>query len=128
RRGRVARSPTAPLLAASVTATVQAPTSFPMVTHAAPTAVQRGTSADVTVECRTSTLYGAYKVLVEGEGVTVEIVPVKDAKPADPKGPPPVVTAIKLKVTVAIDAAPGVREFRIATSPGISSLGQRMIA
>src|SRR3954467_15585529 len=84
-----------------------AQTSFPMVTHTAPTAVQRGTSAEVTVECRTSTLSGAYKVLVEGAGVTAEIVPAKDAKPADPKGPPPVVTAIKLKVTVEKHAAQG---------------------
>ena len=98
-----------------------------MVTHVVPTAVQRGTTAEVTVECRTSTLYGAYKVLIEGEGVSAEVVPAKDAKPADPKAPPPVVTAIKLKITVAKDAAPGVREFRIATSLGISSLGQLVI-
>src|SRR4051812_44459707 len=102
-------------------------TSFPMVTHTVPAAVQRGTTAEVTVECRTSTMHGAYQVLVEGEGITADVVPAKDAKPADPKGPPPVVAAIKLKVMVAKDAAPGVREFRIATSLGISSLGQLVI-
>ena len=76
-------------------------TSFPMV---APVAVQRGTAAEVTVDCRTSSLFGAYKVLVEGPGVAAEVVPAKDARPADPNGPPPVVASIKLKVTVAADA------------------------
>src|SRR5437870_2703513 len=93
-----------------------AQTSFPMVTHASPVAVQRGTTAEVTVECRTSSLAGAYKVLVEGTGVIAEVVVAKDAKPADPKAPVPVVPSCKLKVTVAANAALGVREFRIATA------------
>ena len=101
--------------------------SFPMVTHVTPVAVRRGTTAEVTVECRTSTLYGAYKVLVGGAGITAEVVPIKDAKPADPKAAPPVVAAIKLKFTVAADAALGVREFRVASSVGLSSLGQLVI-
>ena len=81
----------------------------------------------MTVDCRTSSLFGAYKVLVEGSGVTMEVVPPKDAKPADPKAPPPVVASIKLKVAVAADAPLGVREFRVASSLGISSLGQLVI-
>src|SRR5215212_4734237 len=105
-----------------------AQTSFPMVTHVSPVAVQRGTTAEVTVECRTSSLAGAYKVLVEGTGVTAEVVAGKEApKPADPKAPPPVVPSCKLKVTVANGAAVGVREFRIASSLGISSLGQLVV-
>src|SRR3954470_242806 len=93
-------------------ATAFAQNSFPMVTHVTPVAVQRGTTAEVAVDCRTSTLYGSYKVLVGGSGVTAEVVPVKDAKTPDPKLPPPVVQSIKLKFTVAKDAALGVREFR----------------
>ncbi|HJZ58367.1 MAG TPA: PPC domain-containing protein [Gemmataceae bacterium] len=115
------------LVAAVCPAAAIAQTSFPMVTHVTPVAVQRGTTSDVTVECRTSSLHGAYKVLVEGTGVTAEIVPVKDAKPADPKAPLPVVASTKLKITVAADAMPGVREFRIATAHGISSLGQLVV-
>jgi hypothetical protein len=114
------------LALALVPAVATAQTSFPMVTHATPVAVQRGTTAEVTVECRTSSLSGAYKVLVEGTGITAEVVPDK-AKQPDPMGRPPVVTSVKLKVTVAADAAPGVREFRIATELGISSLGQLVI-
>lgn len=101
-----------------------AQTSFPMVTHVTPVAVQRGTVAEVTVECRTSSLAGAYKVLVEGTGVTAEVLPGKDAPKPDPA---PLVLSCKLKVTVAPDAATGVREFRIASALGISSLGQLLI-
>ena len=50
-----------------VPAAAAAQTSFPMVTHVTPVAVRRGTTAEVTVECRTSSLAGAYKVI---EGVT----------------------------------------------------------
>lgn len=104
-----------------------AQTSFPMVTHVSPVAVQRGTTAEVTVDCRTSSLAGAYKVLVEGNGVVAEVVTPKDAPKLDPKAPAPVVPTCKLKVTVAADAAVGVREFRIASTLGISSLGQLVI-
>lgn len=90
-------------------------TSFPMVTHVTPVAVQRGTTAEVTVECRTSSLADAYKVLVEGTGVTAEPLPSK------------LTASVKLKVTAAADAAPGVREFRVATKHGVSSLGQLLV-
>ena len=100
--------------------------SFPMITHVTPVAVQRGTTAEVEVACRTSTLHGAYKVLVEGTGVTMEVVPGKKGKAGEDKKPP-VVPTLKLKVTVAANAAPGVREFRIASSVGLSSLGQLVI-
>lgn len=105
-----------------------AQTSFPMVTHVSPVAVQRGTTAEVTVECRTSSLAGAYKVLVEGTGVTAEVVAGQEQpKGTDPKTPAPAVPSCKLKLTVAPDAAVGVREFRIASSLGISSLGQLLV-
>ncbi len=104
-----------------------AQTSFPMVTHVTPVAVQRGSTAEVTVECRTSSLAGAYKVLVEGEGVTIEPVTPKEAPKVDPKAPVPAMIAAKFKVTVAADAKMGVREFRVACQHGISSLGQLVI-
>src|SRR5438876_7894719 len=99
------------LILIALSAQGAAQTSFPMVTHVTPVAVQRGTTAEVAVDCRTSSLYGAYKVLVEGSGVAAEVVPGKE--PKDAKPPYPVVASVKLKVTVAADAAVGVREFRI---------------
>jgi hypothetical protein len=101
-----------------------AQTSFPMVTHVNPVAIQRGTTAEVTVQCQTSSLAGAYKVMFEGAGLSAEVLPAKETKPIDPKMPLPVVPALKLKITATADAPLGVREFRIAAKHGISSLGQ----
>jgi hypothetical protein len=115
------------IIVALVPAVAAAQNSFPMLTHVTPVAVQRGTTTEVEVACRTSTLYGAYKVLVEGTGVTMEVVPDKKSKPGEIKNPPPAAPTLKLKVTVAANAAPGVREFRIASSVGLSSLGQLVI-
>jgi hypothetical protein len=91
-------------------------TSFPMITHCTPAAIQRGKSADVTVEGQMN-FAEAYKVLVEGKGVAAEVVPDKAAT----------TRTAKLKVMAAADAPLGVREFRLATSLGISSLGQLLV-
>lgn len=97
-----------------------AQTSFPMITHAMPVAVQRGTSAEVTVEGQMN-FAGAYKVLIDGTGVAVEFLP---AKPKDPKA---IAKSVVLKIQVEANAPLGVREFRIASTLGISSLGQLLI-
>src|SRR5687768_1512453 len=99
------------LLLLALPASAAGQTSFPMVTHASPVAVQRGKTSEVTVACRTSSLAGAYRVLVEGEGVSIEPLPSREAPKIDPKGGVPLVAAIQLKVTVAADARQGVREF-----------------
>ena len=96
-----------------------AQTSFPMVTHCTPTAVQRGTTAEIEVGGQMD-FRGAYKVLIEGAGVTAEVVKPKE----EPKA---ATRSVKLKVTAAADAALGVREFRIASTLGISSLGQLLV-
>ncbi len=94
-----------------------AQTSYPMITHVTPAAVQRGTSATVVVSGQMS-FAGAYRALVEGKGITAEVV-----KP--PEGA--AVRSVTLKLTVAADAAPGVREFRLASTLGVSSIGQLVI-
>jgi len=101
-----------------------AQTSYPMLTHAHPVAVQCGATAEVQVDCQMS-LFGAYQVLVEGAGVTVEVLPANASK-ADPSARPQV-RSVKLKFTVAPEAPLGVREFRIATSLGVSSVGQILV-
>ncbi len=110
------------LLVPILAAPAAAQTSFPMITHCTPTAVRRGTTAEVEVSGQQD-FAGAYKVLVEGAGVTAEVIPPKDAKPAKGKA----ARSVKLRVTAAPDAAPGVREFRVATELGVSSLGQLLI-
>src|SRR5262245_20492609 len=103
-----------------------AQTSYPMITHTMPVAVQRGRSAEVSVESLGPTVTsfaGAYKVLFEGNGVTATVVPAA-AGQGNPQQP---IRSVKLNVTVAADAALGVREFRVATNQGISSIGQLVV-
>jgi hypothetical protein len=115
----------AALAALAAAGAAAAQTSYPMISHVTPVAVQRGTTAEVTVE-GTQNFFGAYRVLVEGEGVTAEVVGKPPARPAG--SPPPVVRSVKLKVTAAKDALPGVRDFRVVTALGPSSIGQLVIA
>lgn len=115
------------MLVASSVAAAFGQTSFPMITHTVPVAVQRGTTTEVVVEGKMN-FAGAYKVLISGTGVNAEVVPPPEPKtPPDPNAPKPTVTSVKLKVTVSATAAIGVREFRIGTAQGVSSLGQLII-
>ena len=99
-----------------------AQTPYPMVMSLKPTAAQAGTTSEHTVTSRYN-LYGAYQVLVTGEGVTGEVV-----APEPPKdGKTPNLQSLKVKFSVAPDAMPGVRDFRLATPQGASTLGQLVV-
>jgi hypothetical protein len=99
-------------------------TSYPMITHTTPVAVQRGRTVEVSVEGQMN-FFGAYKVLVEGTGLQAEVVPARAPSANPPQRPQ--VRSVKLRLSVAPDAALGVREFRIATSLGVSSIGQMLV-
>src|SRR6185369_9607308 len=96
-----------------------ADTAYPMLMSSKPVAVQVGTTGEMVVSSR-YTMAGAYQVLVSGKGVKAEVEP-RDAKSEDAKKP---LEKIKIKVTAAKDAQPGVRDFRLATPQGISTIGQ----
>src|SRR5688500_14970767 len=98
-----------------------AQTSYPMITHTSPVAVQRGQWVEVTVEGQMN-FAGAYKVLFDGTGVAAEVV--APAAPKDDGSRKAPTRSVKLKVTADADAPLGVRDFRIASSLGISSIGQ----
>ena len=100
----------------------QAQTPYPMLMSLKPVAAQVGKTSEHTVQARYN-LYGAYQVLVSGTGVTGEVAPPE--KPKD--GKEPNLTKLKIKFTVAADAKPGVREFRLATPRGVSTIGQLVI-
>jgi Bacterial pre-peptidase C-terminal domain len=118
------------IAALAVAATARAQTSYPMITHATPVAVQRGKTAEVTVEGQMN-FEGVHTFLVEGKGITAEVL--RDQPAPKEKSPPPkgkgarVTGSTKLKVSVASDAALGVREFRLASTLGISTLGQLLV-
>jgi hypothetical protein len=111
------------LLAAAWTLTAIAPradSTFPMVMSISPVAVQAGTTTECEVSARYN-LYGAYCVFVTGDGVTAEVDP---PKPATPK---PQVPKLKVRFKTTADALLGVRDVRVATPQGASTLGQLVV-
>jgi len=98
-----------------------AQTAYPMLMSLQPVAAQVGQTSEHTIKSRYSML-GAYGVLVTGDGVTGEIVP-----PEVKEGEKPEIQQLQVRFTVAPDAQPGVRDFRIGTPQGASTLGQLVI-
>jgi hypothetical protein len=110
--------------ALAITGQATAQTSYPMITHVTPVAVQAGQTTEVTVAGQMN-FFGVYKAIFEGTGITAEVVDKLAARPAG--APTPQVRSVKLRLTVAADAAPGVREFRLVSSLGVSSVGQLVV-
>ncbi|MCH7990661.1 MAG: PPC domain-containing protein, partial [Planctomycetes bacterium] len=102
---------------------LQAQTPYPMFMSLKPVAAMTGQSSEHEVNARYS-MHGAYRVLVSGEGVSGEVITPMEM-PKDGKRPS--LTKIKIRFKVAADAKPGVRDFRIATPQGVSTLGQMVI-
>lgn len=95
-----------------------------MVTHTYPVAVQRGQTTEIEIIGQQN-FFGAYHLLFDAPGLKAEIVPQK--LPAVMPPAKPLVKTVKVKLTVEKDAPLGVREFRVATSLGLSSIGQLVI-
>src|SRR5439155_648569 len=93
------------ILALVIAQGVSAQTAFPMLMSLKPVAVQVGTTSEITVNSRYS-MHNAESVLVTGGGVLGEVVP-PELKPDDKS---PNATVLKIKLTVAADAMPGVRD------------------
>jgi len=116
------------VLVATATQT-HAQTAYPMLMSVRPVAVQAGTTAEVTVSSR-YTMFGAYQALVSGEGVAAEVVP---PEVKEPEGKPeelpkkPTVEKLKLRITAAADALPGIRDVRVATPQGVSTVAQLVV-
>jgi len=121
---------------AAPSAFAQTNNSYPMLMSVKPAAAQVGQ----TTECEVSARYilsGADQVIVAGEGVTGAIVP-EEKSDKDPKEEPKPgkrqgrgqknASKIKVRFTIAPDAIPGVRDFRIVTPLGASTVGQIVVA
>jgi len=106
----------------ALAATARGQVSCPMLMGVRPTAVQIGTTSEVEVVSRYP-LSNAYQVIVHGAGVTGEIVPPPpvDGQPATPAD------AVKVRFAVAADALPGVRDFRLVTPLGATTVGQLVL-
>lgn len=102
---------------------VLAQTAYPMLMSLHPNSAQVGQTSEHELESRYN-MHGATEVLITGEGVTGEIATPMELKEGQAK---PNLQKIKLKFQVADDALPGVRDFRIMTPQGVSTLGQLVI-
>lgn len=103
-----------------------AKTFFPMISQISPCAAQVGQVTECAIQS-THSLHGATAVLIGGQGVTGTIV-TEAPKPGDK--PPEILSEGRLKVRfkVEADAMPGIRDVRILTPRGPSTLGQLVIA
>lgn len=99
--------------------------SYPMVMSLKPVAIQAGATTECEVNSR-YTMLGTYQVTVGGTGVTAEVVP-PEMPPLKPGERPKDVTKLKLKFTAVADVSTGVREFRLATPNGASTIGQLVV-
>lgn len=106
--------------AASCPGSAWAQTRRPVVLTAFPAGVQRGQTAEVTVTGFTA-LSDTYRVLVQGGGVTARVVAI------EPGADGQAATQLRMQVTASPDAAPGIREFRVANPQGVSNSGTLVV-
>jgi len=99
--------------------------SYPMVMSLKPIAVQAGATTECEVNSR-YTMLGTYQVDVGAGGITAAVV-APEMPALKPGEKPKDVTRLKIKFTVAADALPGVREFRLVTPNGASTIGQLVV-
>lgn len=111
----------------------RAQTAYPMLMSVSPTALQAGTSGTATIASRYA-LDGATAVLVSGEGVTGTVVPPPaEAQAADaqaaapPAAKPKPKESLEVVFAAAPDAVPGIRDVRVVTPLGVSTVGQLLV-
>ena len=100
-----------------------AQTSYPMVLSLKPVAAQTGQASEHTL-ASVHSMFGAQQVIVSGSGVTGEVLTPMEK---DKDGKAPNLQSIQLKFTIAPEALPGVRDFRIVCDTGASSIGQLVV-
>jgi hypothetical protein len=105
------------LLALLLPTLASAQVSYPMISHTHPVAVQRGKTAAVTVS-GTQNFAGTTQALFQGDGLKAKVQPEKGGT----------ARAVRMEVTADEKAMPGVRDFRVAGSIGLSSVGQLVIS
>jgi len=116
------------LLAACLggTATGQTNNSYPMLMSLKPTAAVVGATTEHELSARYN-LAGASVVVISGEGVSAEVVPLEAEKPEDREKNDVAASKTRLRITCAADAVPGIRDFRVITPHGASTVGQLVV-
>lgn len=101
--------------------------SYPMLMSLKPAAAVVGQSTEHELSARYN-LAGAMSVHISGGGVRGEILPLESEKPEDKDRNDVTTSKAKLRITCDPDAVPGIRDFRVMTPHGVSTVGQLVIA
>ena len=109
------------LLSLLLVSQTQGQTAYPMLMSIEPAACQLGSHSEHTLKSRYG-MQGAFDVLVSGTGVRGEVVPVAEDAKADSKSKSGETLVVRFHVDANAD--PGIRDVRIATPHGASTVGQ----
>jgi len=102
---------------------------YPRINTVFPAALSQGTTTEVTLTGHYN-LKEAYKVLFEGEGLSAEVGEWMDLSGQERTRSTPAqfkLEGLRLKIAVAKDAVPGVRQFRIVTKGSLSTTAQILV-
>ncbi|MDA1313803.1 MAG: PPC domain-containing protein [Acidobacteria bacterium] len=102
---------------------------YPRIETIYPGAVTRGTTTEVLLQGRYN-LKEASRIVFDGEGVSASVVDWSEreiTEPAKNKLPEFPTETLRIKVTVAEDAMPGIRPFRILTKGSLSALAHLFV-
>ena len=100
---------------------------YPMLMSLRPAAAVVGGSTEHELSARYN-LAGASAVIVSGRGVRAEVVAPATEKPEDKAKNDVTSSKTGLRVTCDPDAVPGIRDFRVVTPHGASTVGQLVVA
>lgn len=115
------------LLADTLPAAAQTSNSYPMLMSVRPAATTVGGTTEHELSARYN-LAGATAVLVSGGGVRAEVAPLETEKPEDAGKNDVGSSKCRLRFICDADAVPGVRDFRVLTPHGASTVGQIVVA
>jgi hypothetical protein len=110
------------LVMLGIVAQARAQTSYPMITRVVPSAVQRGQTVEIVI-AGTHDFSGASQLLFEGAGLKAQVLESDGGPKPDAKGRMRSNGSVRATLTVAKDAALGLREIRAVTPQGVSSIG-----
>ena len=97
--------------------------SYPMITHVLPAAIQRGHTSEIEVFGQMD-FAGPSQAIFEGSGLSAEVL-ASSANAKQKAGAQ--VKSAKVRVTADKNATCGIREFRLICDRGVSSIGQIVV-
>jgi len=105
----------------------QTSNAYPMLMSVSPAATVAGQSTEHELSARYN-LAGGLSVWVSGQGLRAEIIPNEAEKPEDKQRNDVSSSKCKIRFHSEPGTVPGIRDFRVMTSHGVSTVGQIVVA